>query len=131
MMYKEKTDFTLTFRKLASSLQNNQRKNDFFSLFDNKESSLKWYQKWNSRIKKEKQSQKVLLKKMNAVNPLFIPRNHLVEKAINEIVEKNNLSPLDDLLEVLKNPFTEKKNKSKFSRPPDNSEDIKNTFCGT
>ena len=69
---------------------------------------------------------------MNAVNPLFIPRNHLVEKAINETVEKNNLSMLDDLLEVLKNPFTEKKKINlNFSRPPDNSEDIKNTFCGT
>ncbi len=131
MMYKEEADFTLTFRKLAESLKNEQKKNDFFSLFNNKEHFLDWYQKWNLRIKKEKESKDILLKKMNAVNPLFIPRNHLVEKAINETVEKNNLSMLDDLLEVLKNPFTEKKKKSKFSRPPDNSEDIKNTFCGT
>ena len=42
---------------------------------------------------------------MKNKNPLFIPRNHLVEKAINEAVEKCDFSMVNDLLEVLKKPF--------------------------
>ena len=68
---------------------------------------------------------------MNNFNPIFIPRNHLVEEAINNLVENNDLSLFNNLLDILKKPFSEKKNKVKFAKPPNKSQDIKNTFCGT
>ena len=67
---------------------------------------------------------------MKNKNPLFIPRNHLVEKAINEAVEKSDFSMVNDLVEVLKKPFESNK-KFNLSDPPKPNEDIKNTFCGT
>ena len=42
---------------------------------------------------------------MKSKNPLVIPRNHLVEKAINKAVEKCDFSVVNDLVEVLKKPF--------------------------
>ena len=67
---------------------------------------------------------------MKNKNPLFIPRNHLIEKCINDAVEKSDFSMANDLLEVLKKPF-EYNEKLSFSDPPKPNEDIKNTFCGT
>ena len=67
---------------------------------------------------------------MKARNPFFIFINHLVEKAINEAVEKSNFSMVDDLIEVLKKPFESNK-KFNLGDPPKPNEDIKNTFCGT
>ena len=41
---------------------------------------------------------------MRKVNPLVIPRNHLVEDSINNATETNDLNKVHKLLEVLKNP---------------------------
>ena len=41
---------------------------------------------------------------MRAVNPAFIPRNHLVEEAINAALA-GNLIPFDNLLTVLSTPY--------------------------
>ena len=46
---------------------------------------------------------------MNNFNPIFIPRNHLVEEAIDNLVENNDLSLFNNLLDILKEPFSEKK----------------------
>ena len=67
---------------------------------------------------------------MKNKNPLVIPRNHLVEKAINMAVEKCDFSMVNDLVEVLKKPFESNK-KVNLVEPPKPNEDIKNTFCGT
>ena len=67
---------------------------------------------------------------MQNKNPLFIPRNHLVEKAINNAVEKGDFSMTNDLIKVLKKPFEYKENFN-LSEPPKPNQDIKNTFCGT
>ena len=83
------------------------------------------------KTSKRERIKKIILKKMNNFNPIFIPRNHLVEEAIDNLVENNDLSLFNNLLDILKEPFSEKKNKVKFAKPPNKSQDIKNTFCGT
>ena len=82
------------------------------------------------RLKKEKSSKEKISNKMKNKNPLVIPRNHLVEKAINKAVEKCDFSMVNDLVEVLKKPFESTK-KVNLIEPPKPGEDIKNTFCGT
>ena len=57
------------------------------------------------RLKKEKSSKEKISHKMKNKNPLVIPRNHLVEKAINEAIEKYDFSMMNDLVEVSKKPF--------------------------
>ena len=42
---------------------------------------------------------------MRAVNPAFIPRNHLVEAALTAAVERSDFQPFEDLLAVLSRPF--------------------------
>ncbi len=130
IMFNQKTDFTLTFRKLSESIENEEKKMKFFSLFKNEKHITNWYNNWVQRLKKENISKEKISNKMKTKNPLVIPRNHLVEKAINEAVEKSNFSMVDDLVEVLKKPFESNK-KLNLIEPPKPNEDIKNTFCGT
>ncbi|MAI29846.1 MAG: hypothetical protein CMP38_06530 [Rickettsiales bacterium] len=130
IMFEQKTDFTLTFRTLSESINNDEKKIKFFSLFKNKKSITNWYNDWVKRIEKESFSKGIIKKKMKDRNPFFIPRNHLVEKAIDQAVKKHDFSMVDNLVEVLKKPFESDKN-FYLSYPPKPNEDIKNTFCGT
>ena len=131
IMYKEKADFTITFRKLINILDDVDKKIDSPSYCDDINLSSSWLQKWKQRLQKEKESKEIILKKMNNLNPIFIPRNHLVEEAINNLVKSNDISLFNELLDIIKNPFSTKKNKDKFVKPPNKSQEIKNTFCGT
>jgi uncharacterized protein YdiU (UPF0061 family) len=131
MMYKQKSDFTITFRKLINILDDTNEETEPFLYYDDINLSDSWLKNWKLRLQKERESKKTILKKMNNFNPIFIPRNHLVEEAINKLVENNDLSLFNNLLDILKKPFSEKKNKVKFAKPPNKSQDIKNTFCGT
>ena len=130
IMFEQKTDFTLTFRKLSESLENQEKKMNFFSLFKNEKLITNWHNNWMERLKKEKSSKEKISNKMKNKNPLVIPRNHLVEKAINKAVEKCDFSMVNDLVKVLKKPFEANK-KVNLVEPPKPGEDIKNTFCGT
>ncbi len=130
IMFKQKIDFTLTFRTLSESIENEKKKIKFFSSFKNKKPITTWYNDWIKRLNKENSSKEKISKKMQNKNPLFIPRNHLVEKAINNAVEKGDFSMTNDLIKVLKKPFEYKENFN-LSEPPKPNQDIKNTFCGT
>ena len=52
----------------------------------------KWILKWKSRLEIEKRSKSDIEKLLCNANPSIIPRNHLVEEAINLAVYNNNYS---------------------------------------
>jgi uncharacterized protein YdiU (UPF0061 family) len=62
-------------------------------------------------------------------NPLVIPRNHKVEEAL-EASEKNDLKPLNQLIEILKDPYTQKNDIIDYQIPSNSGEKYQ-TFCGT
>ena len=66
---------------------------------------------------------------MKNFNPLVIPRNHKVEEAL-EAAEKDNIEPINDLLEILKSPYTHQNNILNYQIPSDLDEKYQ-TFCGT
>ena len=65
---------------------------------------------------------------MKKMNPLVIPRNHQIEEILIESGQ-GNLSPFNEFLETLNNPYTYHKNISKYQLP--NSNENYQTFCGT
>jgi len=127
----EKIDFTLGFRKLADLIDREKKDSFFEKKIRNKKVFYDWVSQWKKRIENESDKISVIISTMNNVNPLFIPRNHLVENAINMAVLKDDFLPMRELLEIIKKPFSEKKGKEKFSLPPKPQEVVKNTFCGT
>ncbi|WP_092556209.1 protein adenylyltransferase SelO [Actinoplanes derwentensis] len=67
---------------------------------------------------------------MNRVNPVYIPRNHLVEEALTAATD-GDLAPLHELLETVTAPFTEKPGRERFASPAPPGSGVYRTFCGT
>lgn len=67
---------------------------------------------------------------MDAVNPVYIPRNHLVEEALAAATE-GDIGPTEGLLEALASPFEERPGLEKYAAPAPDSFGPYRTFCGT
>ena len=68
---------------------------------------------------------------MRAMNPAYIPRNHLVEAALNAAIERQDYVPFEQLLEVLARPFEERAGFERYTASPLPDERVTQTFCGT
>ncbi len=64
---------------------------------------------------------------MDRVNPVYIPRNHLVE----EVLAADDLEPLRRLVDVLRRPFDERPGLERYAAPAPDSFGPYQTFCGT
>ena len=130
IMHKNGADFTLTFRSLSSAIKGND--DHFLKCFDNDEESKDWLKKWKKSLKKEKGNlDDNVVESLNSINPIYIPRNHMIERAIREYQEDNTHKIMDDLLEVTANPFLDQKNKEDYALPAKEDEQVTQTFCGT
>ncbi len=89
----------------------------------------KWQQQWQSRRQKNQtiESSKDLMRKNN---PVIIPRNHQVNKALAD-AENGDLSSFQELLSALQNVYQESEDKIPYQNPPKEEEKVLETFCGT
>ena len=120
-------DFTLSFTDLSKVLIKEKNFDD--SVFSGVKNFENWYQNWIREITTKNTEIKKLAKDMNSINPCYIPRNHIIEKALNN-ANNNDMSEINKLLEIFKNPF-EKQDISEDYLTPSNSESPYVTFCGT
>ncbi|WP_324642096.1 protein adenylyltransferase SelO [Pseudarthrobacter sp. LT1] len=67
---------------------------------------------------------------MDSVNPAYIPRNHLVEEALSAATG-GNLAPLQQLLEAVSEPFTERPGLERYLQGAPDDFGSYMTFCGT
>ncbi|MCV7225582.1 protein adenylyltransferase SelO [Mycolicibacterium komossense] len=67
---------------------------------------------------------------MDRVNPVYIPRNHLVEEAL-AAATAGDLTPLQQLLPVLSAPYDERPGLQRYAEPPPDDFTDYRTFCGT
>ncbi|MCH9667932.1 MAG: YdiU family protein [Actinomycetia bacterium] len=68
---------------------------------------------------------------MDLVNPIYIPRNHLVEEAL-AAVTAGELAPLERLLDAVTSPFDERPGFERYAEPADREFSVSfQTFCGT
>ena len=68
---------------------------------------------------------------MYGVNPIYVPRNHVVEKVIAEATGNVDYGPFNELVEVLKNPYLQRAGLEYYATPPTDDEIVSRTFCGT
>ena len=90
-----------------------------------------WLMLWQERISQEGIPDEVISKKMDEVNPIYIPRNHKVEEALASAVNENNMEPLSLLLSILVQPYEEILGYGSFAEPAPFSQEPYKTFCGT
>ncbi|MCM3388896.1 YdiU family protein [Ureibacillus chungkukjangi] len=124
MMQKYRADYTDTFRSLTIGKLEN-------SPLHGKEEFDEWLQKWEQRRGRQDQSIEESTELMKNSNPSVIPRNHLVEEALNAAVNDGDLSVMERLLLALEDPFNYSETNEKFCLLPPSSNRPYRTFCGT
>ena len=67
---------------------------------------------------------------MDRANPVYIPRNHLVEEAL-DAATAGDLGPVERLLEALSRPYDERPGLERYAAPAPEETGPYRTFCGT
>ncbi len=112
-------DYTLSFRKLATRVSSNDDAH-----FGDVE------RQWRERAVGRGATPEEIAASMNAVNPLFIPRNHRIEQAIQDAVD-GDMRVFRELQTVLAQPFDDHRELAHYADAPQPEERVFQTFCGT
>jgi serine/tyrosine/threonine adenylyltransferase len=121
-------DFTNFFRSLSKSLVSGPAA--LAQQFSVSERLREWYGEWEARIAAEPLSTASRIQQMNAVNPLYIPRNHKVEEAL-AAAETGDMAAYHRLLEAVTHPYAEREEWSEYAMPAPTGSAPHVTFCGT
>jgi len=130
-MRANQADFTLTFRRLCEAAIGPEGDVGVRALFAKPEEYDSWASAWRSRLDEEACSGQARAAAMRAVNPVFIPRNHRVEAALQASVQRNDFQPFEELLDVVSRPYEDRPNLERYATPARPEERVCQTFCGT
>ena len=130
-MAENQADYTLTFRKLCNAAAGSDGDQAVRSLFSDPSAFDRWATQWRARLAKEPTSSEDRAAHMRLANPMFIPRNHLVEAALNAASEHEDLQPFEDLVKVLAHPYQDQPGMERYAVPARPEETVTATFCGT
>jgi len=130
-MAENHADFTLTFRRLCDvDGAGSEADGSIRSLFDDPAGFDDWAAQWRRRLTEEPRGEEDRGAAMRAVNPAFIPRNHLVEEAIAAALE-GSMVPFENLLSVLSTPYEDQPAFASYADPRRPDQVVHQTFCGT
>ncbi|KQR05971.1 hypothetical protein ASF74_00810 [Arthrobacter sp. Leaf145] len=120
LVQEARADYTSFFRNLGEAARGNAElvRGVLLDLpaFDD------WLERWRA--------QKPDADAMDRINPIYIPRNHLVEEAL-AAATNGDTGPTAELLEALGSPYSERPGLEKFAAPAPESFGPYRTFCGT
>jgi uncharacterized protein YdiU (UPF0061 family) len=124
-------DFTLGWRRLSDVLRGQPLALQL--LWGEGVAELNaWTARWRERLLAQGESDAAVAQRMDTVNPLYIPRNHLVENALDAANEHGDLRPFEQLLAIITRPFDERPEDARAALPgtPEQTRGYR-TFCGT
>jgi uncharacterized protein YdiU (UPF0061 family) len=129
-------DFTLTFRRLCDAAAGSQGDAGVRVLFANPGDYDGWASAWRRRLSEEPGTGEERAAAMRAVNPIFIPRNHLVEAALQAAIQSYDFRPFEELLDVVSRPYEDRPDLDRlklerYATPALPEERVTQTFCGT
>jgi serine/tyrosine/threonine adenylyltransferase len=130
-MAANRADFTLTFSRLCDAAIGPEGDTGVRALFADPAVYDTWAATWRRRLDEEPISAQGRATSMRKMNPVFIPRNHLVEGALDAAVERQDFQPFEALLDVLSRPYEERPGLERYATPARPDESVRWTFCGT
>lgn len=131
-MAANEADFTLTFRHLCDAHEEGSSGGARArNLFREPPAFDAWAARWRERLATEQCTTAARRDLMEDANPLFIPRNHLVEEAIVAATEQGDFGPFEALVDVLERPYEEQVGRERYTLPPRADQVVHQTFCGT
>lgn len=118
IMWEAQADFTATFQQLATGTLTDERYAD-------------WLSRWQAVIDTQPGSLNEARKMMQQANPAIIPRNHLVQEALDAAEEKGSFTRFEQLVAALQNPYDPALAGSIYAQTPNASAAPYVTYCGT
>jgi uncharacterized protein YdiU (UPF0061 family) len=119
-----RVDFTTAFRRLTEAADGQlATRVGVTALFD--QPVTDWLDRWSADRAPDAATS------MGRHNPVYIPRNHLVEEAL-ESATAGDMARFDELLDVVTRPYGEQTGRGRYAQPaPDDFTATYRTFCGT
>ncbi len=124
----QNVDFTKLFRAMSGVARGNAAPAQ--ALFDDPAGFDEWRGRYDLRLAQEEIGSTARAAAMDRANPLYIPRNHKVEEALQAALQ-NDMAPFDRLLAVLSDPFSEQDGCGDYAEPAPADFGRYKTFCGT
>ncbi|MEN3302994.1 protein adenylyltransferase SelO [Pseudonocardia sp.] len=124
----QRVDFTSFFRALSSSLLGDAA--PARALFAEPDAFDAWSGRWRARLTSRAADPRETAEAMDRVNPVYVPRNHLVDEAL-AAATAGDLEPFHRLLDVLARPFEVRPGLESYALPAPPSFGTYRTFCGT
>lgn len=115
-------DWTRAFRRLADAAEGDPT--PLRALFADPTRLDLWLPHWRTRLRAD------AARHLRATNPLVIPRNHLVEAAL-QAAEQGDLAPFTALLAQVTDPYTDRPGREAYALPAPTGFGDYVTFCGT
>jgi len=128
LLHAQGVDFTSFFRALSSSVLGDAI--PARSLFADPSGFDEWSDRWEAQRLPQLSDAQAIAAAMNRVNPVYVPRNHRVEEAL-AAATAGDLEPFRRLLDVLAQPFDERRGLESYAAPAPASFSEYRTFCGT
>ncbi len=128
LMHTQRVDFTSLFRTLSRSVDDDAH--SARSLFVDPDAFDAWTQRWGARRALAQVDSDGAAVAMDRVNPIYVPRNELVEEALAAATD-GDLAPFENLLAVVTDPYRERPGLERYALPSDGGSGRYQTFCGT
>jgi uncharacterized protein YdiU (UPF0061 family) len=131
MMHASHVDFTSFFRglgevKMHEPLEMISLRNHFLD----RDSFDQWMILYLQRLKAEESVDEERKKMMHLINPKFVLRNHLAQKAI-EMAQQHDFSEVKKLNTILNAPFEEQPEFNDYANPPPPDLDAIEVSCSS
>jgi uncharacterized protein YdiU (UPF0061 family) len=120
LLQASRVDHTSFFRRLAEAARGDAE--PVRSLFLDLPRIDAWVERWRALAPQGEA--------MDRVNPVYVPRNHLVEEAL-DAATGGDLDPLHRLLDAVTAPFDERPGLERYAAPAPEDFGAYRTFCGT
>ncbi len=135
LMHQNSVDFTMAFRALADVVRGDDSR--LSDLFADRSGIDPWLSRWRSRLDAEGGDPATVAEQMDTVNPLFIPRNHLVDEAL-DAASSGDMTLFDRLYLLVTDPYRAATadelgfDPERYTQPaPQDFDQTFRTFCGT
>jgi uncharacterized protein YdiU (UPF0061 family) len=131
LLQANEVDFTRAFRALAE-IAAAPEPHAFVALFPEPTGPTQWLARWRERMARDAMGDRQRAEAMRLANPVYIPRNHLIEEAIHAAADRDDFAPFETLLQVLSHPYKKQARvPERYELPALPEERVLRTFCGT
>jgi serine/tyrosine/threonine adenylyltransferase len=126
-----RADFSLTFRRLAAAAASGAAEGEVQELFAEPGAITNWLPQWRARLARDPLEPAERGHRMRLASPAVIPRNHMVEEALEAAIARDDYGPFDRLHAALARPYEERPENAWLMAAPPPTEVAYRTFCGT